>query len=176
MSAFNSIQLIHQRAGLLTLQYRNSFAGMTTEVLQDACNIIKTYPEKSQGEKSLINFIYLKLVVINLWFSFNFPTTSTSLSSTVTHLSSQHYSICFRRASGYCAVCFWSAIAITTVPNPVSTQVHLINFFTQNQKSVNDLQCGKNLVKTTSLFFALLSRFFFSIGIFSSFPHCTIYS
>jgi hypothetical protein len=38
--------------------------------------------------------------------SFNFPTTSSSTTSTVTHLSNQHYAMCFRRVSGYCAICF----------------------------------------------------------------------
>ena len=92
------------------------------EVLQVVFSIIRTLVEKSQGVK-IHPIIMIPFNQSNYFgFSFNFPTTSTSLSSTVTHLSSQHYSICFRRASGYCAVCFWTAIAISTVPNPVSTQ------------------------------------------------------
>ncbi|XP_059078272.1 uncharacterized protein LOC131876798 isoform X2 [Tigriopus californicus] len=38
--------------------------------------------------------------------SYNFPTTSSTLSSTVTHLSSQCYTMCFRQELGKCAICF----------------------------------------------------------------------
>jgi hypothetical protein len=38
--------------------------------------------------------------------SFNFPTTASTVTSTATHLSSQYYSMCFRRGSGNCAICF----------------------------------------------------------------------
>ena len=61
--------------------------------------------------------------------SFNFPTTSTSVSASgnymsanfgsilhqtssilATHLSNQLYEICIRRASGNCAICYWPAL------------------------------------------------------------------
>ncbi|XP_059099340.1 uncharacterized protein LOC131893360 [Tigriopus californicus] len=38
--------------------------------------------------------------------SYNFPTTSATISSTVTHLSSQCYTMCFRQEVGKCAICF----------------------------------------------------------------------
>merc|ERR1711963_1127274 len=50
--------------------------------------------------------------------SFNYPIGSTSLSATgtdrVAHLNEQQYNICFRRASGNCAICFTPSIVSTT--------------------------------------------------------------
>ncbi|TRY62166.1 hypothetical protein TCAL_13661, partial [Tigriopus californicus] len=45
--------------------------------------------------------------------SFNFPTSSSSISSTVTHLSSQCYTMCFRQELGKCAICFSTVIVGT---------------------------------------------------------------
>ncbi|XP_059088333.1 uncharacterized protein LOC131884531 [Tigriopus californicus] len=42
--------------------------------------------------------------------SFNFPTTGTTVTSTVTHLSSQCYTMCFRQEEGKCAICFDTVI------------------------------------------------------------------
>merc|ERR1712228_1015685 len=43
--------------------------------------------------------------------NFAFPTSATTVTSGVTHLSSQKYDICIRRASGYCYICYstWTA-------------------------------------------------------------------
>merc|ERR1712223_1157803 len=43
--------------------------------------------------------------------NFGFPTSATTVTSGVTHLSSQKYDICIRRASGYCYICYstWTA-------------------------------------------------------------------
>lgn len=46
--------------------------------------------------------------------SFAFP-TATTITSTVTHLSNQHYDICIRRASGYCSICY--SVAILSAAN-----------------------------------------------------------
>jgi len=55
--------------------------------------------------------------------SFNFPTTSSTITSTATHLSSQKYTMCFRRNEGKCAICFIPSITISTdAGNTVSTQ------------------------------------------------------
>ncbi|TRY62048.1 hypothetical protein TCAL_13257, partial [Tigriopus californicus] len=43
-------------------------------------------------------------------FDFNFPTTGTTVTSTVTHLSSQCYTMCFRQEEGKCAICFDTVI------------------------------------------------------------------
>lgn len=53
--------------------------------------------------------------------SFNFPTADSSIGADTTHLANQEYEICFRRESGYCALCFTPAIAISGT-NPVSGQ------------------------------------------------------
>ncbi|XP_059082958.1 uncharacterized protein LOC131880365 isoform X2 [Tigriopus californicus] len=38
--------------------------------------------------------------------NFNFPTTSTVVGSTVTHLSRQAYTVCIRRMAGMCSICY----------------------------------------------------------------------
>ena len=52
----------------------------------------------------------LKVLKMNkiLFFSFGFPPTATTVTSGVTHLQNQVYDICFRRASGYCYICYVS--------------------------------------------------------------------
>merc|ERR1712172_196439 len=58
--------------------------------------------------------------------NFGFPPTITTVTSTVTHLSNQHYDICIRRASGYCYICYSPTIiaAITAaIGTPVSAQI-----------------------------------------------------
>lgn len=47
---------------------------------------------------------------INTVASFNFPLTSTTVSSTATHLANQNYDICFRRESGFCFLCLFPSI------------------------------------------------------------------
>ena len=44
-------------------------------------------------------------------FSFAFPTSATTVTSGVTHLSNQKYDICIRRAKSYCYICYsqWKA-------------------------------------------------------------------
>ena len=44
-------------------------------------------------------------------------------SFTVTHLANQHYATCWRRESGYCAVCYYPKVTIGTVAgNAAATQ------------------------------------------------------
>ena len=42
-----------------------------------------------------------------------------------THLSDQNYEICFRRESGYCAICFTPSIQSSTATPGVIAQVRL---------------------------------------------------
>jgi len=46
--------------------------------------------------------------------NFGFDTSQTDVAATTTHLANQYYNICFRRASKYCALCFWPAITTGT--------------------------------------------------------------
>ncbi|XP_059088780.1 uncharacterized protein LOC131884901 [Tigriopus californicus] len=46
--------------------------------------------------------------------NYNFPTTATTVTSTVTHLSNQCYTMCFRQEQGKCAICFQPVIAAST--------------------------------------------------------------
>merc|ERR1712083_865593 len=45
--------------------------------------------------------------------NFGWPTSATTVTSKVTHLSNQVYDICIRRASGYCIICYSQAITGT---------------------------------------------------------------
>jgi len=38
--------------------------------------------------------------------NFGYPTSSTTVTTAVTHLSNQKYDICIRRAAGYCLICY----------------------------------------------------------------------
>ena len=42
--------------------------------------------------------------------SYNYPTTSTAISATATHLSNQDYTICIRQEAGKCAICYTATI------------------------------------------------------------------
>merc|ERR1719225_478696 len=46
--------------------------------------------------------------------SFNWDTSSSSVSSSQYHLSSQYYDICIRRARSYCSICYDPYISSTT--------------------------------------------------------------
>jgi len=46
--------------------------------------------------------------------SFGFSPTATTVTSGVTHLQNQVYDICFRRASGYCYICYTPYVSSTT--------------------------------------------------------------
>ena len=60
---------------------------------------------------------YLRFIQNNVFkmepyiFSFGFPTSATTVTSGVTHLSNQKYDICIRRAKSYCYICYstWKA-------------------------------------------------------------------
>lgn len=46
--------------------------------------------------------------------NYNFPTTAMAVTSTVTHLSNQCYTMCFRQEQGKCAICFQPVIVPST--------------------------------------------------------------
>merc|ERR1719219_145850 len=45
--------------------------------------------------------------------NFGYPSSATTVTSTITHLSNQNYDICIRRASGYCLICYTQAVTGT---------------------------------------------------------------
>merc|ERR1712079_578627 len=49
--------------------------------------------------------------------SFNFDTSSSTVSSSQYHLTSQYYDICIRRARSYCSICYSPEIYSTTTVN-----------------------------------------------------------
>jgi len=52
--------------------------------------------------------------------SFNWDTSSSSVSSSQAHLSSQYYDICIRRARSYCSICYSPQITSTTTGTAAS--------------------------------------------------------
>ena len=54
--------------------------------------------------------------------SFNFPTTLSTISSTVTHLSNQAYMMCWRQERGFCAICFVPAISLAAANDAAIAQ------------------------------------------------------
>ena len=52
--------------------------------------------------------------LILFFFSFNFPTASTTLTAAVTHLARQNYQICIRRGINFCYICYTPNITPTT--------------------------------------------------------------
>jgi len=54
--------------------------------------------------------------------SFNYPlgTAAIGANPTITHLSDQHYDICFRRASGNCRLCFSPTVEVAAGNEPAS--------------------------------------------------------
>jgi hypothetical protein len=52
--------------------------------------------------------------------NFAYPTSATTVTSSVTHLSNQKYDICIRRAKGYCYICYFPAITGTAVIAQIS--------------------------------------------------------
>merc|ERR1711874_738847 len=51
--------------------------------------------------------------------SFNWDASSTSVSSSQYHLTSQYYDICIRRARSYCSICYSPSITSTTIGDNV---------------------------------------------------------
>merc|ERR1711936_203179 len=51
--------------------------------------------------------------------NFGYPTTTTTVTSSTTHLSNQKYDICIRRASGYCYICY--SPSIVNEPNTATS-------------------------------------------------------
>jgi len=52
--------------------------------------------------------------------NFGWPSTATTVTSAVTHLSNQRYDICIRRGSGYCYICYSPTISGTAVIAQIS--------------------------------------------------------
>ena len=67
-------------------------------------------------ESSLYKCLNFKSFQINYYCH---PTQFND-SCLVTHLANQHYVACWRRESGYCAVCFYPKVTITTVAGNVA--------------------------------------------------------
>ena len=88
---------------------------------------------------------------------FTWYTKLTFISLLATHLSSQRYSICFRRASGMCGVCFIPSITIaTTAGNTASTQVNFIIRFSTLRLSFNPRSGAPKIQESKICFVCLI--------------------
>ncbi|XP_059086803.1 uncharacterized protein LOC131883364 isoform X2 [Tigriopus californicus] len=83
------------------------------KVTQFACN------EEMGGPEGCLQYFSAVSGTIS---SFNFPTSSSAVSSSVTHLSGQDYRICIRRSAGYCAICYVPNFADAVTSLVASTQ------------------------------------------------------
>lgn len=72
--------------------------------------------------------------------SFNFDTSSTTVSTTAAHLSHQYYDICIRRESGKCSICYDVHIKGTSITAPASFGISA-GTLDANQKSAIGAQC-----------------------------------
>jgi len=85
--------------------------------------------------------------------NFGFPPTITTVTSTVTHLSNQHYDICIRRASGYCYICYSPTIiaAITAaIGTPASAAISFglsISSIAANPASMISNTCSQDWIE-----------------------------
>ncbi|XP_059088976.1 uncharacterized protein LOC131885067 isoform X2 [Tigriopus californicus] len=78
--------------------------------------------------------------------SFNFPTTSSTVTSTVTHLSNQCYNMCFRQEVGKCAICFNVVIEGTGATDQGSFGLS-IAFTAAMADGVQDSKCSEDYLQ-----------------------------
>ena len=70
----------------------------------------------ASGANNFILMNYLTPAVTGTIASFNYDTSSSTVSSSQYHLSDQYYDICIRRKRSYCALCFSPKIVAPTSP------------------------------------------------------------
>ena len=78
-------------------------------------------------------------------FSFGYPTSSTTVTTAVTHLSNQNYEICIRRAAGYCLICYRYTHILSCFL--FIKLVHEILFFTSFEFCLVNQLCKNSLCK-----------------------------
>merc|ERR1712165_124222 len=81
--------------------------------------------------------------------SFNWDTSSTSVSSSQYHLTSQYYDICIRRARSYCSVCYSPQIASTTTGTAASFGLGAGSVAAIQTNAIGSTCTGTNTLSTT---------------------------
>merc|ERR1719510_2516971 len=81
--------------------------------------------------------------------SFNWDTSSCSVSSSQYHLSSQYYDICIRRARSYCSVCYSPQISSTTTGTAASFGVSAGSVAATQTSAVGSTCTGVTTLSTT---------------------------
>jgi hypothetical protein len=77
--------------------------------------------------------------------SFNFPTSSSKIIATTTHLSSQCYTICIRQEQGKCSICYTTAHSALTGHSP-SNQASFGLSAMQGTPTTHDQQCSTDFI------------------------------
>lgn len=78
--------------------------------------------------------------------SFNFPTSSSVVTSTVTHLSDQHYTMCFRQEAGKCAICY-SPVIETSISAMDQGSFGISRSLNGAAKGVQDTGCAMDYLQ-----------------------------
>lgn len=75
--------------------------------------------------------------------SFNFPSTDT-VGLSATHLSNQHYDICFRRNSMKCAICYWPSITAADFSTTATSTQNSFGLSNSNADDTTTQQMNQN--------------------------------
>merc|ERR1712029_144217 len=79
--------------------------------------------------------------------SFNYPIGSTSLGSTVTHLANQRYTICMRRESGKCSICYFPSVSPSSASSTAQASFGLSTSSSTTASSGDyDATCGEDYI------------------------------
>merc|ERR1719284_1851172 len=81
--------------------------------------------------------------------NFNWDTSSTSVSSSQYHLSSQFYDICIRRARSYCSICYSPSITSTTTGTAASYGVSAGSIAAIQTNAIGSVCTGVTTLSTT---------------------------
>ena len=106
------------------------------------------YHTASSGEKFLLN-LYNSNPFPGTIASFNWDTSSTSVSSSQYHLTSQYYDICIRRARSYCSICYSPSITSTTTGTAASYGLSSGSVAATQTNAIGSICTGVTTLSTT---------------------------
>merc|ERR1712001_4108 len=81
--------------------------------------------------------------------SFNWDTSASSVASSQTHLSSQYYDICIRRARSYCSVCYSPEITSTSTGTAASFGISSGSVAATQTNAIGSICTGVTTLSTT---------------------------
>ena len=81
--------------------------------------------------------------------SFNWDVSSSSVSSSQYHLTSQYYDICIRRARSYCSICYSPEITSTTTGTAASFGISAGSVAATQTNAIGSICTGVTTLSTT---------------------------